>query len=269
MAKETFQLRGDAASIYEEQKVPAMFAPLAGATLDAVKLSPNDCILDVACGTGIVARKIRERIGPEARIVGADLNEGMIETARSLSDPVSESCEWYVAPVDHLPFGDGEFTRVFCQQGFQFFPDGLAALKEMKRVLKKDGEAVITVWKEPSPFFVALSQSIKRHVGSDESTQSLAPFTYDNHANFESLAEQAGFAGFARQELTVNRTIGRPETAIEKEILGNTVGPAVQAKGHEVMQCIVMEVTQALPAYLQGENLVVPQTTCLYRARVP
>ena len=86
MTRESFQLSGSAAAIYEEQKVPAIFGPLAEATLDTVTLFDDDSVLDVACGTGIVARKARERIGPSARIVGVDLNEGMIDAARNLTD---------------------------------------------------------------------------------------------------------------------------------------------------------------------------------------
>ena len=81
MTQDTYQLSGGAAAIYEEQKVPAIFSPLAEATLDAVPLFGDDSVIDVACGTGIVARKVRARIGPSARIVGVDLNEGVIEAA--------------------------------------------------------------------------------------------------------------------------------------------------------------------------------------------
>lgn len=120
MSQETFQLAGNAAEIYEQQKVPAMFAPLAEATLDRVPLQRDDAILDVACGTGILARKARGRIGPAAKIAGIDLNDGMISIARNLDDDDARSCEWHISSVNDMPFDDGSFSKVFCQQGFQF-----------------------------------------------------------------------------------------------------------------------------------------------------
>ena len=107
--KSGFQLSGNAAAIYEEQKVPAMFAPLADATLNVVRLFDNDAVLDVACGTGILARKVRGKIGSQSRIVGIDLNEGMISTAKGLKDSVSQSCEWQTANATGLPFSDDTF----------------------------------------------------------------------------------------------------------------------------------------------------------------
>jgi len=74
MTQGGFQLGGNAAALYEEQKVPALFAPLADATLSVVPLFDDDIILDVACGTGIMARKVRDKIGSAPRIVGTDLN---------------------------------------------------------------------------------------------------------------------------------------------------------------------------------------------------
>ena len=71
MPQEMFPLAGNATEIYEDQKVPAVFGPLAEATLDLVSLSPDDAILDVACGTGIMARKIRQRVGSAARIAAS------------------------------------------------------------------------------------------------------------------------------------------------------------------------------------------------------
>ena len=139
MAQESFQLKGSAAAIYEEQKVKAIFGPLAIATLDAVTISDADTILDVACGTGIMARSVRERLGPSARISGADLNEGMIDTAHALTSDDPGGFDWRIADATNMPFEDASFSVVFCQQGIQFFPDDMAAVTEMRRVMMKDG----------------------------------------------------------------------------------------------------------------------------------
>ena len=169
----------NAAAIYEEQKVKAIFGPLAAATLDAVSISDADTILDVACGTGIMARCLRERLGPSVRISGADLNEGMIDTARALTSGDPDGFDWKIADATNMPFADESFSVVFCQQGIQFFPDDRAAVTEMRRVLMKDGRLYLSVWAGANDFFLAMAQALSNHVSPKIGQQSLAPFAYD------------------------------------------------------------------------------------------
>ncbi len=267
MPREKYQLQGNAAAIYEEQKVPAIFLPLAEATLNSVPLLGDDTVLDVACGTGIVARKARQRIGPSARIVGADLNEGMIETARNLADPLSQSCEWYTADVVNLPFDDGAFSVAFCQQGIQYFPNREAAVQEIKRVLAQGGRMAFTVWSEANDFFKSLAMSLSRHVNDEVAERSLAPFAYSGSALVSLLSEQ-GLGNVSAQILTVERAIKNPKIEIPKEIMGNPVGPFVEEKGDAVMRTIVDEVIASLSGYQHGSGLVIPQHTHLIQAVV-
>ncbi len=119
MTSNTFQLTKGAAQSYEGQKVPAIFRPLAEATVSEIELNENDKVLDVACGTGIVVRVIGERLPNIARLVGSDLNEGMLEVARKLTDGASHHPEWRQSEVSHLPFETDSFSKCFCQQGLQ------------------------------------------------------------------------------------------------------------------------------------------------------
>lgn len=268
MPKESFQLAGNATAVYEDQKVPAIFGPLAEATLDVVSLEPNDVILDVACGTGIVARSIRKRLGPSPRIVGVDLNEGMIATASNLADEVSQSCEWHVADVTRLPFELGAFSVAFCQQGIQFFPDEVAALRELKRVLRPGGRIVLSVWSGPSVFFKALAEALSQHVNDGIGKRSLSPFTYGRADELVETISNLGFIEVSIREIAVNRTLNDPESAIPKEILGNPIGPAVAERGEAVMRAVVTDTIANLTAYRRGSDLVIPQHTHLIQAKV-
>ncbi len=87
--RDTFQLGGDAAHIYEEQKVPAMFRPLAELTPEHVKIQERDRVLDAACGTGIVARLEAGKVGSSGGVTGVDLNAEMIEAAKQYSSNTS------------------------------------------------------------------------------------------------------------------------------------------------------------------------------------
>ncbi len=268
MRKDSFQLAGNAAEIYEDQKVPAIFRPLAEATLDAVPIYPNDVILDVACGTGIVARTVRKRLGPSPRIVGVDLNEGMISAASNLADGASQSCEWHIADVTRMPFDPETFSVAFCQQGIQFFPDEIAALREIKRVLRPGGRIVLSVWSGPSDLFKALAAALSRHVNEEVASRSLAPFSYGRATELADTMSNLGFTDLSAQVIAVNRKLADPETAIPKEIMGNPIGPIVAERGEAVMQRIVADTIGALTTYRRDSGFVIPQHTHLIEATV-
>ena len=106
----------------------------------------GDVVLDLACGTGLVARHAAALVSPGGRMVGADINPAMLEIARG---GIEAEVEWVEAPCDALPFDDDTFTHVICQQGFQFFPDPVAAMSEARRVLEPSGVLIATVWATP------------------------------------------------------------------------------------------------------------------------
>jgi len=265
--KSGFQLSGNAAALYEEQKVPAMFAPLADATLDAVRLLDDDAVLDVACGTGILARKVRGKVGPRPRIVGIDLNEGMISTAKSLGDYNAQSCEWQTANATDLPFGDNTFTIVFCQQGLQFIPDKEGALREMHRVLKPGGRVALTVWNGMADFMVPIAGALSRHVGENAAVKSKAPFVY-NGAELLPMISDIGFFSVSIDNLTINRTIRATSSAIRDVILGLPIASSVEEKGEVVVKAIIQETLDGLSRFLVGSDFVVPQHTHLIQAQV-
>lgn len=268
MSQESFQLSGNASEIYENQKVPVMFGPLAEATLKIVPVAQDDAILDVACGTGILARKVRERIGSSARIAGVDLNESMISAARNLTDAYARSCEWHVSSVNELPFEDGDFSRIFCQQGFQFFPDETVALGEMKRVMRPGGLMAMTIWSGPSVLFSVMADALAKYVDKQTATKLLIPFAYEGRETLQGLLTELGFSDTSRTEIAIDRVIENPETSLSMEIMGNPVGPLVAEKGEEAMQRIVEHTLDGLSEYRQGTTLIVPQNSHLFQASV-
>jgi ubiquinone/menaquinone biosynthesis C-methylase UbiE len=141
MATETFQLSIDAAEAYESRFVPAIFAEWAPLLVDAAGVQPGQKVLDVACGTGIVARAVADRLGGSGTVVGVDLNEGMLAVARRLRPDL----EWRQADVVDLPDPDGTFDAVLCQMALMFFPDRTAALREMARVTRPGGVVALVV----------------------------------------------------------------------------------------------------------------------------
>ena len=90
---QTFQLSVEAAEAYEARFVPALFAEWAPQLVEAAGVGPGQAVLDVACGTGVVARAAADRMGGRGRVAGADLNEGMLAVARRLRPDL----EWHRA----------------------------------------------------------------------------------------------------------------------------------------------------------------------------
>ena len=131
-----WQVGSSAPEVYEPELVPAVFGPWASRVVALANPQPGERVLDVACGTGIVARAAAERVGPSGQVVGLDLNPHMLAVAQSVaSERPALPIEWREASVMAVPFSDAAFDIVYCQLGLQFFPDRLAALREMHRVL--------------------------------------------------------------------------------------------------------------------------------------
>lgn len=190
-----WQLHGASQRAYEENLVPAIFASCADQLLDATQLVPDDRVLDVACGTGIVARRAAARVGDRGTVAGSDMNVGMIEVARAAAAGRHLDIDWRVADVTALPYGSGSFTVVCCQQGLQFFGDQQAALAEMRRVLTPDGRIGVAIWRplEFSPGFGMLIDAVERNVGPAAAAVMRAPFSAPGREALRTLIASAGF----------------------------------------------------------------------------
>src|SRR5262249_13923549 len=151
---------------YERYLVPAIFGPWAADLLALAAPQPGERVLDLACGTGAVARLTAERVGTAGAVIGLDLNPGMTELARSLPAPRGAAVEWRVGTALELPFTNATFDLALCQQGLQFFSDRAAALGETRRVLRSGGRLALSVWRsiDRSPGFAALAEALAEHV---------------------------------------------------------------------------------------------------------
>ncbi|HLL50277.1 MAG TPA: methyltransferase domain-containing protein, partial [Thermomicrobiales bacterium] len=136
---EPWQLTGNAAELYERYLVPTITGVWAADLVRRAALQPGERVLDVACGTGIVARLAAEQVGAQGVVVGLDLNTAMLDVARALPSPAGAPITWTEASVLAMPFPDATFDVVVCQLGLQFFPDRPQALQEMRRVLVSRG----------------------------------------------------------------------------------------------------------------------------------
>jgi len=140
---ERWQLDGSAPELYQRYLVPAITSLWAAELVEQARPRPDQAVLDVACGTGVVTHLAAQKMA-RGRLVGLDFNGRMLAIARSLPT-TSMSIEWVEASALDLPFPNGCFGLTLCQLGLQFFPDQPRALREMKGVLAASGRIVLSV----------------------------------------------------------------------------------------------------------------------------
>ncbi len=237
---------GSQAEAYEMYLVPAMFGPMATVLVDLAALVPGERVLDVACGTGIVARTAASRVGPSARVTGVDLNPTMLAVAASASASPTPAIEWLEAKAESVPLGDDAFDVVLCQQGLQFFPDRPAALNEMRRLVAHDGRMLVSVWHDIGPGFDALAAALGRHI-SAEAGAALAkgPASLRDGAELTALVKGAGFSDVSLEPVTVRINFPSAAEFVRRYVsatpLSVAVANASQAARDQLVEDVVDE----------------------------
>ncbi len=155
------------AETYESYMVPALFAPWASRLIERARPRPGERVLDVACGTGVVARHVASIVGSEGKVVGLDASPNMLDVARAVAKQERVRVQWHEGRAESLPFPDGSFDLVMCQFALMFFEDRHAALKQMHRVLTADGRLALSVWQsfDRHPFYRRLDEAIEHRAG--------------------------------------------------------------------------------------------------------
>jgi SAM-dependent methyltransferase len=186
-----FQVPADAPLHYQAQ-VEYFMAPFVDAMV-AASVRHGDSVLDVACGTGFATRSAARAVGHLGRVVGSDINAGMVAMARSVPAETGGTISWHEASAMDLPFDDDEFDTVICQQGAQFFPDVSAGLAEMARVTRPGGRLAATIWAgiDHSPFFTTEFEMLVRFCHTDPDASG-STFVEGGRGEITSWFESAG-----------------------------------------------------------------------------
>jgi ubiquinone/menaquinone biosynthesis C-methylase UbiE len=183
---------GNPPANYERFFVPAIGAPLATDLIHLAALRPGERVLDVACGTGVVARLASQQVGATGTVAGLDVNPGMLAVARSATPPGMQ-IEWHEASAEAMPLPDASFDAVLCQMGLQFMPDKDAALREMWRVLVRGGRLILNVPGPTPRLFTIMGEALARHIDSGATGFVNQVFSLHDTAELEKLVNGAGF----------------------------------------------------------------------------
>ena len=259
----------DPAEIYDSWFVPALFAPVAEQMAAGTALPPQARVLDIACGTGVVARTVADRLQGQGQITGLDLNPAMLRVARRRSDAAGLEIDWVQGDAQTLPFPDAAFDLVFCQQGIQFFPDRAGAVAEMHRVLAPGGEVAVACWRglARNPFFAHLAQAVQQRVGSGALAM---PFSLDDPLELAGLLQQAGFQDVSVEPIAFTAIYAQPERFVDMQVMASAAGiRALQGLSSDelasVIEAIRAEMAEPVQAAMVGGQLHVPVQGMLAR----
>lgn len=186
-APTAWQVEVEAAELYDSHFVPAIFQRWAEELVRFADLQPGQHVLDVACGTGAVARAAAEVVGPQGRVTGSDLNAGMLEVARRAAPHI----DWVQSDAASLDFEDDSFDVVICQSGLMFFPDPAVAVREMARVAKPGGSVVLQTWGR-SKGYEMLAEVFDDVTSPEVAAIIRAPFGMPEMDQVQQLATDAG-----------------------------------------------------------------------------
>ncbi len=203
---------------YEALFVPALFAPWADHVTEAAGVQKGDAVLDVACGTGVLARRALSVVGPDGRVVGVDPAPGMLAAA----EEVEPGIEWISGAAEDLPLEDAQFDRVVSQFGMMFFADRARAIAEMHRVLRPGGAVAIAVWDgvAKNPGYEGVIEALRQEV-SDEAADILQmPFSLGDG---EKLADEFRHSALSNVQLTTKAgaaTFANSRVMLEADLRG-------------------------------------------------
>jgi ubiquinone/menaquinone biosynthesis C-methylase UbiE len=203
---------GSIPDFYETCLGPAWFDAFAADLAERLSPKPPGDVLEIACGTGLVTRRARERLDSTVRLVASDISKAMLAYAQvKLRD--CGGIEWREADAARLPFDDGAFGAVLCAFGVMFVPDKAVAFREARRVLKPGGTLLFNVWDriEENPHAAANARVFAELFPGDKEMISTSPYEMYDHRLLKELLAEAGFreVRFATKRVQVDGVSAR------------------------------------------------------------
>ena len=246
------QVTRSAAEIYEEFFVPALFQQWTPIVADAAGIEAEQRVLDVACGTGVLAREVASRAGGAGLVTGLDRNEGMLSMAQRIAPAV----EWKAGRAEQLPFPDASFDAVVSQFGLMFFDDRIQALREMRRVLKPGGRLAAAVWDrlENSPGYAAMAGLLERLFGRRIAGELHAPFALGDPGALRDLFAEAGLGKAKVATHAGTARFPSIEGWVRTDVKGWTLADLIDDDQYALLQ---REAAVALRRYANVEGIVI------------
>jgi ubiquinone/menaquinone biosynthesis C-methylase UbiE len=249
---------------YDEFFVPRLFEPWALLLLDEIQPRPGDSVLDIATGPGTVARLAAQRVGPRGRVSATDIAEPMLNIARSKPQPCSAApIEYLLSPAAPQAARSATFDIVLCQQGLQFFPDRPGAIREMRRVLKPNGQIGIAVWTEidRNEIFAAYHAALRATTPPELADLMIAPFSWPSGAALKAAFEDAGFREIRLMTPSLPMVL---EEGLEQAVgafAATPVSPGVAALAQDVQDAFFARVRREIAPLMKDGKVIGTMTS--------
>jgi len=243
----------DAARAYQALHVPALFGQWAVPMLDAAGVTTGQRVLDVACGTGVLARAASGRVGPDGFVAGMDPDPGMLAVAGELAPQI----QWRLGSAEFIPFPDAQFDAVLCQFGMMFFTDAHQALLEMLRVAASRGRIAVAVWDslQNSAAYPIEVELIRRHGGERAANALRAPFALGNTGTLQRIFEEAGVDDIRIETRRGTAQFPSIRTMVEADLRGWLPVMGIALEERQIRR-ILFEAEEALRNYVTRTNRV-------------
>jgi SAM-dependent methyltransferase len=247
---------------YESYMVPTLFGPWATRLIEAADPQPGERVLDVGCGTGVVARQVASRLGTDGAIAGVDVSANMLGVAKARGARERATVDWREANAQQLPFPESSFDLVLCQFALMFFIDKASALAEMRRVVTREGRALLSVWQglDRHPFYRTLDNVIQERLGLS-ALQDI--FSLGDPTELRELIMRAGFQRVEIEPVSMTARFPDPDAFLAGEIEVDTAAiPSMQHLDAPARQAIVAAIAADMKAPLreitEDNHVVIP-----------
>lgn len=241
------------AAAYEQLLVPALFEAWTHRLADAAEIRQGQYVLDVACGTGILARTVADYVGASGLVSGVDINPVMLAMANRIAPEI----DWRKGSAEALPYEDESFDAVVSQFGLMLFSSPETALREMMRVLKTGGHFAVAVFGslDNLPAYAAVADLYERLVDQAVGDALLIPFSM---GDTEELASCFAAAGIGTAVITSHE--GKAHfPSVRNMVLADVRGWFPFAQIHldeRTIQAVVQEADQTLEPFRNPDGAV-------------
>lgn len=249
-----------AAELYEREYVPTVGRPMAYSLLSAAQPRGHEQVLDVACGTGIVARTAVEAVMDVGNVTGLDPNPTMLEVAAARGP---EGMNWVEGHAEAIPLPDDSFTLALCLQGLQYFADRPLALSEILRVLGPGGRFASLTPVPIAPLMREMAGALGEHVGPEAAGFIHRIFELGDPGELATMFHEAGFSDVRTSTSSVVLTVPPPLDAFDMYVAATPLAPMVAVLEPEALERLRQDFAQRCAQLPKPTELVLHYVVAL------